>query len=102
VPPQPGFPIRYVVILVALLLLTGLTVGISFVGLEGKWHIALGLSIGLCKAILVALFFMHLLHSPTAVRAVVLVSVFWLLGVLFVLTFSDYATRDLPPYVPGH
>lgn len=62
----------------------------------------LGLGIGLCKASLVGLFFMHLIEGRPTIWAVLCVSLFWLLVVLFALTFSDYLTRAWPPFVPGH
>lgn len=87
-------PIRgYVGVLVALLLLTALTVGISFIDLPGNWHLALGLMIAVCKASLVLLVFMHVLHSQPATRAVIVVTLFWLVGVMLALTLSDYVTR---------
>jgi cytochrome c oxidase subunit 4 len=84
----------YVRVLIALLLLTVLTVGISFLDLPGSWHLGLGLAIAACKATLVALIFMHLLYSQAATRAVIVVTLFWLVGVLLALTLSDYLTRD--------
>jgi caa(3)-type oxidase subunit IV len=70
--------------------------------LTGFWHTVLGLTIGVCKASLVGLFFMHLIDSPRATRAVVIVAVFWLVMVLMGLTYSDYVTRSLFPFTPGH
>lgn len=95
-------PVTYVAILVALLVLTFLTVGLSFMPLDGKWHVILGLTIACCKASLVALFFMHLFHGRPTTWAVVVVSLFWVTVVLSGLTFSDYMTRAWIPHVPGH
>jgi cytochrome c oxidase subunit 4 len=91
----------YVVVCGVLILLTFLTVGISFCPVAGIWHLVLGLLIGGCKAALVALFFMHLMHSPRVTWLVVTVACFWL-SILLVLTLSDYFTRGLVPYMPGH
>jgi cytochrome c oxidase subunit IV len=99
---QTFSPARYVAVLVLLILLTCLTVGLSFVELTGTWHVIVGLSIGVCKASLVALFFMHLLDSRRTTWAVVIVSLFWVTIVLCALTFSDYTTRPAFPFVPGH
>ena len=52
--------------------------------------IALGIAIA--KATLVILFFMHVIHSTRLTWVVVASSFLWL-GVLFVLTFTDYLTR---------
>ena len=71
--------------------LTALTVGISFLNV-GEWHTLAGLSIAVGKALLVALFFMHLLHSRPLSWIVLGAGLFWL-GILMVLTLSDYLTR---------
>jgi cytochrome c oxidase subunit IV len=94
-------PKTYVVVCVLLVLLTVLTVGVSFAPLMGKWHITIGLLIAVCKGTLVALFFMHVLISPRVTWIVIAVALFWL-GLLFVLTLNDYVTRDMVPYTPGH
>lgn len=94
-------PTRYTLILVVLVLLTFLTLGISLAPLTGGWHIAVGLLIGTCKATLVVLFFMHALNSPRLTWVVIAVACFWL-GILFVLTLTDYFTRGMIPHVPGH
>jgi cytochrome c oxidase subunit 4 len=91
----------YVIVCGVLILLTVLTVGLSFLPLGGAWHLAFGMTIGLCKATLVVLFFMHVLFSSRLTRLVVLVSCGWLL-ILLVLTLSDYFSRGLVPFMPGH
>jgi len=89
-------------VLLALLMLTALTVGISFLELSGRWHMAGGLGIAIAKASLVVLFFMHVIHSPAATRAVIIVAVFWLVAVLLALTLTDYTTREAILIAPGH
>jgi len=91
----------YVLVCVALVALTFLTLGVSFFHLGGIWHVVFGLLIGAVKASLVVLFFMHVLVSPRLTWVVVIVSCFWL-GTLLVLTLSDYFTRGNVPYMPGH
>jgi cytochrome c oxidase subunit 4 len=91
----------YVVVCALLVLLTILTVTVSFLHLEGGWHIFLGLLIAVCKASLVVLFFMHVLLSSRLTWIVIAVACFWV-GILFVLTFNDYVTRGLIPFMPGH
>jgi len=95
-------PITYIVVDLILVFLTILTVALSFVPETGLEHVAGGLVIGVLKASLVVLFFMHVLRSRAQTRAVIAVVVFWLVAVLLVLTFSDYATRGLIPNLPGH
>jgi cytochrome c oxidase subunit 4 len=95
-------PLTYLLVLVALVALTFLTVGISLFEISGRWHLAFGLAIGLVKAVLVLLFFMHVIHSSAATKGVLVFSVFWLVVVLICLTMADYTTRGLVPFTPGH
>ena len=94
-------PRSYIIVCVILVLLTFLTLSVSFVHLPGAWHIVAGLFIGLCKASLVVLFFMHGLVSSRLTWIVIAVSGFWL-GLLLVLTLCDYLTRGMVPFMPGH
>src|SRR4051794_41700825 len=95
-------PATYILVLIVLIVLTCVTVGISFISLNPNWHLALGMLIAAVKASLVGLFFMHLVESRPTIWAVVWVSLFWATIVLGALTFSDYVTRSWIPYVPGH
>jgi cytochrome c oxidase subunit 4 len=99
---EPVVSVRtYALVLVALIVLTFATVGISFIELSPGWHLTFGLLIGVIKASLVALFFMHLIHSPRLALLIVFLALVWLL-LLFALTFADYISRGLVPYMPGH
>jgi cytochrome c oxidase subunit 4 len=91
----------YLIVCVLLILLTFLTVGVSFMPIAGRWHIVIGLTIALTKATLVVLFFMHVLLSPRLTWCVIVVTCFWLL-LLLVLTGADYLTRGIVPFMPGH
>ena len=51
----------YVKIFVALLVLTALTVGFSRLPVGAEWHMVFGLAIATTKALLVILFFMHVI-----------------------------------------
>lgn len=95
-------PRTQVGVLLALLALTALTVGVSFLNIPGRWHLAAGISIAVVKAMLVALFFMHVIHSSAATRAVIVVALFWLVAVLLGLTFTDYATREAAALMSAH
>ncbi len=100
--PSHTIPVwTYVLVCLVLILLTLLTLGVSFMHLTGGWHIAFGLVIAVCKGSLVVLFFMHALHSPRLTWIVILVTLFWLL-LLLVLTLADYVTRGMIPFTPGH
>jgi cytochrome c oxidase subunit 4 len=91
----------YVIVCALLIALTFLTLAVSFFHLSGAWHVVIGLIIAACKASLVVLFFMHVIISPKLTWIVVIVSVFWL-SILLVLTLTDYFTRGLVPFTPGH
>ena len=94
-------PAAYVVVLVVLMLLTVLTVGLSFVPSSGAARIVAGQAIAVVKASLVVLFFMHVLRSNAQTRAVITVTVFWFC-LLLGLTLIDYFTRGMIPNLPGH
>jgi cytochrome c oxidase subunit IV len=84
-------PKIYVVILLALLLGTYLTVSAAERDF-GPWNIVIALTIATTKASLVILYFMHLRYSPKRTQLVIICGVFWLAVLLF-LTLSDYFTR---------
>jgi cytochrome c oxidase subunit IV len=93
----PITPTRtYYLVFAALIVLTLVTVCVSFLEL-GPWHTTVGVLIGVVKASLVGLFFMHLLHSSKASWLAVLAGLFWL-AILMGLTLSDYLTRQLFEY----
>ena len=81
----------YFIIFFSLMALTILTVAVSRIDL-GTMNTAVAMAIAVVKALLVILWFMHVIHSPRLTWIVVIASFIWL-GVLFVLTFSDYLTR---------
>lgn len=101
-PSTPISPRVQIGVLIILLALTAATVGVSLLDLPGSWHLAAGVGIAALKASLVILFFMHVIHSAAATRAVIVVALFWLVGVLMMLTMSDYSTRGSIPLAPGH
>ena len=94
-------PAGYMIVCAALILLTLLTLSVSFLHVEGMWHVVIGLLIGLVKASLVVLFFMHALYSTRLTWSVIVVACFWLL-LLLVLTLADYLSRGMVPHMPGH
>jgi cytochrome c oxidase subunit IV len=94
---EPITPTRtYYFVFAALIALTLLTVGVSFLEL-GSWHTTVGVLIGGVKAALVGLFFMHLLHTSRSSWLAVLAGLFWLL-ILLTLTLTDYLTRQTLMY----
>lgn len=95
-------PPAYIAVLVVLMILTVLTVGLSFVPSSSLMRVTSGQAIAVVKAALVVLFFMHVLRSPAQTRAVIAVTIFWLVIVFVSLTLSDYLTRGMIPGLPGH
>ena len=81
----------YYTIFAILMACTFLTVQISFFDL-GPLNAVAALTIAVFKAVLVVLFFMHAKYSSRLTWAVILGAIFWL-GILLVLTMSDYLTR---------
>jgi cytochrome c oxidase subunit IV len=91
----------YVLVCVLLVILTVLTVGLSFWHVQPVWHVVMGLVIATCKASLVVLFFMQALVSPRLIWLVIAISCFWLC-IMLVLTLADYFSRGMIPIAPGH
>jgi cytochrome c oxidase subunit 4 len=87
----PSSLVMYFGVFIALMVLTVLTVWVSREHF-GAWNVPIAMAIAIAKATLVILFFMHVIHSTRLTWVVVIGSFLWL-GVLFVLTFSDYLTR---------
>jgi cytochrome c oxidase subunit 4 len=82
----------YVTIWLTLLAGTALTVYAATVDL-GNFNAAVALTIASCKALLVALFFMHIRGaSERLIKLVVITTVFFLL-ILLALSMADYGTR---------
>lgn len=86
-------PVRsYALVLAALLVLTGLTAGVSFLHLKhGSMIVAL--LIAVAKASLVVAIFMHLHKDARVLRAVLALALF-LVAVLFGLSALDWSPRD--------
>jgi cytochrome c oxidase subunit 4 len=94
-------PVTYMIILLALLVGTALTVLASYIDL-GEWHIAPGLTlfwnpvvalaIATTKMMLVVLFFMHVKYSTKLTKLTLAAGLFMFL-VLVGMTMADYFTR---------
>jgi cytochrome c oxidase subunit IV len=85
---------QYYIIWIVLLILTGVTAGVSFIDL-GQFNTVVALAIATFKAVLVVLFFMHVLHAgEKLIKLVVIAAVFWL-SLLLCLSMMDYLTRHL-------
>jgi cytochrome c oxidase subunit 4 len=89
----------YLLIFAALIVFTGLTTGVAFIDL-GKWNTVVALAIAVCKATLVALFFMHLRWSSGLLRLVLVSACLWF-AILVTLTLADEFTRQWIPAPSG-
>lgn len=78
----------------ALLLGTFLTYKAAYIEL-GVFNSAVALIIATAKALLVALFFMHLKGAPEKLLKLVVICTVFFLGILLVLSMVDYSTRLL-------
>ena len=88
-------PKIYFTIFAVLMICTVMTVAAAEVDLNqyfGGLNIIVALTIAVLKASLVVLFFMHGKYSPKRTQMVIIASVFWLAGRLF-MTMRDYVTR---------
>ncbi|HEX8891365.1 MAG TPA: cytochrome C oxidase subunit IV family protein [Pyrinomonadaceae bacterium] len=85
----------YFVIFGLLIVFTILTYYAAQVNLDNIFRGAntvVALTIAVIKATLVVLYFMHVRYSTRLTWVIVAAAIFWL-GILFVYTMSDYATR---------
>jgi cytochrome c oxidase subunit IV len=94
----------YLIVGVTLLILTGLTVKISTIHL-GAWNAIVAIFIATLKALLVALFFMHLLYDKkiymiVAGAALVILSIFIALTMADVLRRGDLYEFEAYPIKP--
>jgi cytochrome c oxidase subunit IV len=76
----------------ALLLGTYLTYKVAFIDL-GPFNPIIALVIATTKALLVALFFMHLKNASERLLKLVVASTIFFLLILLTLTLTDYASR---------
>jgi cytochrome c oxidase subunit 4 len=86
-------PLRiYVMIFLALLAGTALTVWAGFRDFPGQLNVIIALTIAVIKATLVVLYFMHVRYSSRLIWVIFTSALFWL-AILFAFTLSDYWTR---------
>ena len=88
-------PRVYVRTCIALLALLALTWTIAYVDL-GPFNLIIALTVAMAKAIIIALFFMHIKGSSRVLHLAAIAGVIWLL-IMVSLTLSDYATRGWVP-----
>jgi cytochrome c oxidase subunit 4 len=83
----------YYRVFAALLALTLLTWGIYHIDLGGQLNLIVAITIAICKATLVVLFFMHVRYSDRLTWVFIGAGIFWLV-LLITFTLSDYLTRS--------
>ena len=81
----------YIIVWATLLVLTAVTVGVSFLDL-GLWNVGVALGIASIKALLVALYFMHLRHEIKLVLGFAIFPLL-ILGLIIVGTLTDTMYR---------
>jgi cytochrome c oxidase subunit 4 len=82
----------YYAIFAALIVLTAITVAVSFVPL-GALNFPVAIAIAITKATLVVLFFMHVKYSSRLTKMIVGMALFFLMT-MFGLTMTDYLSRS--------
>lgn len=83
----------YFLIFGALMVLTVVTYYVALIDLGGAFNVIVALTIAVTKAVLVVLYFMHVRYSTRLTKIVVISGFFWL-AIMIVLTLSDYFTRS--------
>jgi cytochrome c oxidase subunit 4 len=96
-----GGPLIYTANLFALMFLTVITVAAASFNF-GSANVVIALAIASVKAILVGLFFMHLIWDKP-VNAIILIAAFLFLGIFLMFDFLDVTSRNafLPRNMPN-
>jgi cytochrome c oxidase subunit IV len=82
----------YFAVWIALLLGTFITYEVAYIDL-GRFNAIVALTIATIKALLVALFFMHLRHAHEKLLKLVVIATIFFLFILIALSMADYGTR---------
>lgn len=90
--------VTYVLVFVALLALTAITVGVAFVDL-GALNTPVAISIAVVKALLIFAYFMHLKSQPKILWCFAVAGFFWV-ALMIAGTGDDYLTREPDPQPP--
>ena len=83
----------YVLTWAALMILLALTCASSYVEM-GPWNTAVNTGISIAKALLIAVFFMHLRNAGALLRIAAFTGLVFL-AILFGLSGTDFATRSI-------
>ena len=82
----------YFAVWIALLVGTFVTYEAAFIDL-GRFNAIVALTIATIKALIVALFFMHLRHAHERLLKLVVIATVFFLFILIALSMADYGTR---------
>ena len=82
----------YALIGITLLIMTGVTYGVSLIDL-GPLNTIVALCIATFKATLVVLIFMHVKYTSEKLTKAVIISAIFFLGLLLTLSLADFGTR---------
>ena len=83
----------YVLTWLALMIFLALTCASSYLEM-GAWNTVVNTGISCAKALLIAMFFMHLRNAGALLRIAAIVGLVWL-SILFGLSWTDFATRSI-------
>ena len=92
-------PRKYALIFATLIACTILTTEVARIDL-GPLNAVVALTIAVFKALLVALFFMHLMYTRHRTKIMAAAGILWLV-ILISLTLGDVLTRSWIPVSPG-
>jgi cytochrome c oxidase subunit 4 len=88
-------------IFIALNVLLFATVGAAYLPL-GDYHFLIAMALATVKAVLIVMYFMHVKYSHRLTAIICAASFLWL-GIMIVLTLTDYMTRETHGWlqIPG-
>ena len=88
----------YVTIFLALMVMTGVTVGAAYVNL-GRFNFLVAMIIACFKASLVIWYFMHVKYQSKLTKLTVATGMFFL-AILLSMMLIDYSSKDFTPMPP--
>ena len=89
----------YITIFLALMVLTGVTVGAAYIDL-GAFNFAVAMVIAAFKASLVVWYFMHVKYQSRLTKLTLATGLFFL-AILLGMMLIDYTSRNFTPMLPG-
>lgn len=90
---------KYKSVYVTLLIMTGVTVGVSYLNVGVKMAVLIALVVATFKASLVAGFFMHLAHEKKLIYNILLLTMFFLVSMFVLMIIAQYDVYEGLQYV---